>query len=228
MGYAGHRMIEAILWDNDGVLVDTEELYFRATRESLEREGAVLSREQFIEYLMRRGQSVWEVMLPDRSAEAIAALRRERDALYSEFLRAEACQMQGVLEVVGALRRRYRMAVVTSSHREHFVLAHLNSGLSAMFEIILAREDYVNSKPHPEPYLAALARLGLPADRCIAIEDSERGVASAIAAGLRCIAIPRGLTADGDFSAATTVLKSIADVPEAIARMESPARKNEK
>jgi HAD superfamily hydrolase (TIGR01509 family) len=219
-------MIEAILWDNDGVLVDTEELYFRATRETLEGEGAVLSREQFIEYLMRRGQSVWEVLLPRKSADAIAALRRERDALYSEFLRTEVCAMRGVLEAVSALRPRYRMAVVTSSHREHFDIAHRNSGLVAMFATIVAREDYVHSKPHPEPYLTALARVGLPADRCIAIEDSERGVTSALAAGLRCIAIPQGLTANGDFSAATMVLQSIVEVPDALARLDLKTQKD--
>jgi HAD superfamily hydrolase (TIGR01509 family) len=213
-------MIDAILWDNDGVLVDTEELYFRATHEILAREGAILSREQFIEYSMRRGQSVWEVMLPDKSADAIAVLRRERDTRYSELLRSDACVIRGVLEVVSALHSQYRMSVVTSSHREHFDIAHLTSGLPTMFETIVAREDYVNSKPNPEPYLTALARLGLPPDRCVAIEDSERGVAAAVAAGLRCIAIPQGLTLDGDFSAATIVLKSIAEVPDALARME--------
>ncbi len=221
-------MIEAILWDNDGVLVDTEELYFRATREILEREAVVLSREQFVEYLMRRGQSVWEVLLPDRSAGAIAALRRERDALYSTLLRSEPSMMRYALEVVTALSSKYKMAVVTSSQREHFDLAHLNSGLVAMFETIVAREDYIDSKPHPEPYLTALARLGLPADRCVAIEDSERGVASALAAKLRCIAIPQGLTLDGDFSAATIVLKSIMDVPDALMRIESFTTKSTK
>jgi HAD superfamily hydrolase (TIGR01509 family) len=212
-------MIEAILWDNDGVLVDTEELYFRATCEILARNAAVLSREQFIEYLMRRGQSVWEVMLPDKSGDAIAALRRERDALYSELLKTEPSVMPHALEVVTAMSARYKKAVVTSSHREHFDIAHRSSGMVAMFETIVAREDYVKSKPHPEPYLTALARLGLPAERCVAIEDSERGVASALASGLRCIAIPHGLTADGDFTAATMVLKSIAYVPDALSRL---------
>src|SRR5215469_4770089 len=142
-------MIEAILWDNDGVLVDTEELYFRATREILGRHGAVLSREQFIEYLMRRGQSVWEVMLPDRNAHAIAELRRERDAFYSELLRSEPSAMPHAPEVLRGMSLKYKMAVVTSSHREHFDLAHQRNGLVAMFATIVAREDYLNSKPHP-------------------------------------------------------------------------------
>jgi HAD superfamily hydrolase (TIGR01509 family) len=221
-------MIDTILWDNDGVLVDTEELYFRATREILQRQGAALSREQFIEYLMRRGQSVWEVLLPEHAADAITALRHERDRLYSDLLRREPCAVPNVLETVRAMKAQYRMAVVTSSHREHFDLAHARSGLVEMFATIVAREDYVHSKPHPEPYLTALARLGTKPERCIAIEDSERGVMSAIAADLRCVAIPQGLTADGDFSRATMVLKSIAEVPHAVGRIESLTSKETK
>jgi HAD superfamily hydrolase (TIGR01509 family) len=212
-------MIEAVLWDNDGILVDTEGLYFRATRDTLARAGAELSREQFVEYLMRRGQSVWEVLLPELAAGEIARLRRVRDDAYSELLRSEPSMMPGALETVRAMRGQYRMAVVTSSHREHFDLAHQHSGLVEMFETIVAREEYEQSKPHPEPYLTALARLGLSAERCIAVEDSERGLAAARAAGLRCIAIPHELTRAGDFSRAAAILRDITEVPATIAHL---------
>lgn len=213
-------MIEAVLWDNDGILVDTEGLYFRATRETLARAGATLSREQFVEYLMRRGQSVWEVLLPELAAAEIVRLRRERDEFYSKLLRSEPCLIAGALETVRAMRGRYRMAVVTSSHRLHFDIAHRKSGLVEHFEAIVAREDYEQSKPHPEPYLSALRRLGLEAEQCVAIEDSERGLASARAAGVRCIAIPHELTRAGDFSTASAILGSIAEVPSAIIRLD--------
>src|SRR5579862_8055211 len=198
-------MIEAILWDNDGVLVDTEGLYFRATRETIARAGAELSREQFIEFLLRRGQSVWEVLLPKLAAAEIAGLRRERDLLFSELLTAEPTVIPGALDTVRAMRTRFRMAVVTSSHREHFDLAHRHSGMTAMFETIVAREDYGHSKPSPDPYLTALARLGLAAERCIAVEDSERGLAAALAAGIRCLVIPHELTRAGDFRPAVAI-----------------------
>jgi HAD superfamily hydrolase (TIGR01509 family) len=212
-------MIDAILWDNDGVLVDTEGLYFRATRETLARAGAKLSREQFIDFSLRRGQNVWEVLLPKLAPADIAALRRERYLLFSELLGVEPSVIPGALEAVRATRARFRMAVVTSSHREHFDLAHRHSGMTEMFETIVAREDYRDSKPDPAPYLTALARLGLAAERCIAIEDSERGLAAAIAAGVRCVVIPNELTRAGDFRQAAAILDSIAEVPAALARL---------
>lgn len=212
-------MIEAILWDNDGVLVDTEGLYFRATRETLAGAGATLSREQFVEFCLRRGQSVWEVRLPELLPADIARLKRARYLLFSELLGAEPSVIPGALETVRAMRARFRMAVVTSSHREHFDLAHRLSGMTAMFETVVAREDYRHSKPDPEPYLTALARLGLAADRCIAVEDSERGLAAARAAGLQCVVIPSELTRSGDFSPAAAILGSIAEVPATLARL---------
>jgi HAD superfamily hydrolase (TIGR01509 family) len=212
-------MIEAVLWDNDGVLVDTEGLYFRATRQTLARAGALLTREMYIEYIMRRGQSVWEHLLPALGAEEIARWRRARDDAYSELLRREPTVMPNAIETVRALYGKYRMAIVTSSHREHFDIAHRTSGIPAMMEVILTREDYAQSKPNPEPYLTALAKLGVPADRSVAIEDSERGLLAATAAGLKCIVVPNELTRDADFSKAAATLKSITEVPSTIAKL---------
>ncbi len=109
------------------------------------------------------------------------------------------------------------MAVVTSSQREHFEVMHAGTQLTDFFEFVLAREDFKETKPNPEPYLLALERLGLEAERCIAIEDSERGLAAARAAGLRCLVIPNDVTRGCNFQGATAVLGSAAAVPEAVA-----------
>ena len=80
----------------------------------------------------------------------------------------------------------------------------------------LTREDYQESKPDPEPYLTAMDRHALKPEDRIVVEDSERGLAAATAAGLRCIVVLGHWTRDGDFSAAERVLQSIRDVPAAI------------
>jgi HAD superfamily hydrolase (TIGR01509 family) len=207
-------MIEAILWDNDGVLVDTEELFFNATRDALARAGVELTRERYIEFVMGSGRSVYEMVEAiGWSPEGVAALRRERDAAYRSMLASGVRPIAGARETLRSLRGTSRMAVVTTSLREHFDLAHRRSGLREFFELILAREDYVESKPHPEPYLTAMRRMAVEPHRCIAVEDSERGLKAALAAGLRCIVVPSGLTRGASFTGAVAVLDDIRSVP---------------
>ena len=90
-------------------------------------------------------------------------------------------------------------------------------GLTGRFEVIVTRDDVTAGKPDPAPYLEALARLGVPPDEAVAIEDSANGLASATAAGMRAIVVPHGLTAHLDFSAADLVLTSLASLPLEVA-----------
>jgi HAD superfamily hydrolase (TIGR01509 family) len=213
-------MIEAILWDNDGVLVDTEYLFFESTRRTLERMGIELTLEQFLELSMRQGRSAFE-LATERCWEQqqIAKLKYERDRLYSEMLRKEARVLSGVDETLSHLHGRIRMAIVTSSQRQHFDAAHTDKGLTGYFEFVLAREDYRETKPNPEPYLLALDRLGMKAETCLAVEDSERGLASALAAGLRCVVVPNDLTRSCSLRGATAILPGAKDILDALASL---------
>ena len=80
-------------------------------------------------------------------------------------------------------------------------------------DFVLTREDYQHTKPHPEPYLTAMARHDLRPEDCIVVEDSERGLAAATAAGLPCLIVLSDWSRDGDFSGAAKVLENIRDVP---------------
>ncbi|HLG95972.1 MAG TPA: HAD family phosphatase [Bryobacteraceae bacterium] len=210
-------MVEAILWDNDGVLVDTERLFFESTRTTLAQVDIELSLEQFLELSMRQGRSAFDLAAERGWAQQqIAEMKHERDRLYSEMLRVQARAFPGVRETLSALHGRMRMAVVTSSQRQHFDAIHANLGLAAYFELVLAREDYRRTKPHPEPYLLALERLEMTAEQCLAVEDSERGLAAARAAGIRCLVIPNEMTRNCDFQGATAILPSAAAILETV------------
>ena len=105
------------------------------------------------------------------------------------------------------------MAIVTSCRRDNFLQMHRQSGLLGYFDFILTREDYGASKPDPEPYRTACARAGLDPGRCLAIEDSERGVTSAARAGLAVAAVPGHMNRGGDFGAARWLLHGIDELP---------------
>jgi HAD superfamily hydrolase (TIGR01509 family) len=147
---------------------------------------------------------------------AIAELKRRRDERYRTLLLAEDVMIPGVSELLSALDARVRMAIVTSSKRVHFDAIHRRTGLPRHFELILAREDYVASKPDPEPYQTAVARLQLPAAECLVIEDSERGLRAAKAAGLTCWVVPSQLTRASNFELADRRFECLDDLGRAL------------
>ena len=110
------------------------------------------------------------------------------------------------------------MAVVTTSRREDFELIHRSRDLLSRMEFVLTIEDYAEPKPHPAPYLAALARFGADPAEAVAVEDSARGLKSAVAAGLDCIIVRHPFTAAQDFSGARQMVDSIRDVPGLLAK----------
>jgi HAD superfamily hydrolase (TIGR01509 family) len=206
-----------ILWDHDGVLVDTERWFFLATREVLGTVGIELSQETYLDY-MTRGQSCWD-LCRDRgmSAEEVSRHRGLRDSIYQEHLRTQEIEVDGVADVLSNLSSSFEMAVVTTARREDFELIHQSRSLLRFFRFVLTIEDYQRAKPHPDPYLAGLERLGATPDQTVAIEDSARGLRSTLEAGLDCIVVRSPFTASQDFSGAWKVVDSIRQVPEILA-----------
>ncbi|HEX5656166.1 MAG TPA: HAD family phosphatase [Polyangiales bacterium] len=197
-----------LLWDHDGVLVDTEGLYMQATQEVLATVGVRLDEAQYRELFLRQGTGAWH-LAQGKSAHELSALKQRRNDRYTELLTRGDTYIPGALAMIAELAPHHRMAIVTSSRRAHFDAIHAGRALPGYFELILAREDYIESKPDPEPYLTAVARLGVAPPDCLVIEDSERGLRAAHAAGLRCWVIPSSLTRASDFTHAERRFDSI-------------------
>ena len=213
-------MIKAIFWDNDGVLVDTEQLYYEATRDILATVGIPLSPAQYRELFLQQGRGAWH-LAEERGipADEIERLRTRRNDLYSDGLRRESRALPGVDKVLGALRGHYAMGCVTSSRKDHFDLIHTHTGFLRYFDFILTASDVARVKPDPELYVKAVERSGCPANQCVAIEDSERGLEAALGAGIRCIALPSHLTRGGAFTGADAVLERIEELPDVLNRL---------
>jgi len=213
-----------LLWDNDGVLVDTEGLYFQACREMLGSVGVELTLEQFQEISLRKGQSTLELAAgKGLDAEQLDQLRLARDKFYTELLIANSPVIEGVEDVLAELHGRVRMGIVTSARRVHFDAAHASTSIIRYMDFVLSREDYKLSKPHPEPYLTAVQRYGLDPKQCIVIEDSERGLAAAIAAELKCIVVRSHWTRDCEFRGASAIAENIAGVRLEIKKRMPPS-----
>jgi HAD superfamily hydrolase (TIGR01509 family) len=209
--------IEALLFDNDGVLVDTEGSYLRANQETLAPFGVTLDRAAYVELFLREARGAWHLLRARGVGEAeIAAARAARDRRYQELLGQGDLLMPGVAAGLSALAGRFRMAIVTSSELGPFAATHARTGILGHFEFALTREQYALAKPDPEPYRRAVERLGLPPARCLVIEDSERGLRAAKAAGLACWIVPSELTRELRFDRADAVL---ADFDEVVRRL---------
>jgi HAD superfamily hydrolase (TIGR01509 family) len=206
-------MIKAIFWDNDGVLVETEHLYFQATQQVLASIGIELTQDQYIDLFLVQGKGAWHLAEEHGIAPGgIERLRRERNARYSDLIAQAICLTPGIARVLDALCGKYVMGVVTSSRRDHFDLIHRNTGLLKYFDFVLTASDFSRVKPDPEPYLRALDRSGVGREACVAIEDSERGLESAQRAGVNCIVVPTALTRGGNFAGAQRILGSIGEI----------------
>jgi HAD superfamily hydrolase (TIGR01509 family) len=207
-------MLAGVLWDNDGVLVDTEQLFYESNRELFARHQIALSERQFFDWYLVDNCGAWHLLAARGvTAPEIAALREGRNRQYSARLAAEHIPaIAGVAELLAALAPRLRMGVVTSSRAEHFDIIHARLPLRRHFEFVLTHESYVNSKPSPEPYLLGLERLGLDAAQCVVVEDSPRGLQAASAAGLRCIVLRNALTRHHDFPGALRVVDDMAQL----------------
>ncbi|MHB8910926.1 MAG: HAD family hydrolase [Syntrophales bacterium] len=215
-------MIRAVFWDNDGVLVDTEKLYFQATRELLLSTGVTLTEALFKRISLTEGRSAF-ALAADKGVpqEVIDRLHEQRNRRYAELIEDDVRIMEGVEETLAELRGKMVMGIVTSSRREHFQTMHQKTGLLPHFDFILTREDFILSKPDPEPYLRAMEKCGYGADECVVVEDSPRGLASARAAGIRCLVVPNDLTRGYPFAGSWRILSTSREVPAEIRRIEA-------
>jgi HAD superfamily hydrolase (TIGR01509 family) len=207
-------MVKAIFCDNDGVLVDTERLYYIATQRVLAGVGVYLTKEQYIELLLVQGKPPWYLAAEKGvTPDEIEKLRDKRNALYSTLLEQENLVIDGVRGVLEELSGRYVMGIVTSSRPDHFEIIHRRTGFLKYFQFAITLGDYTQGKPRPEPYLLAIERSGLTAEECLAVEDSERGLTAANKAGIRCVVIPNEFTRGSNFAGAYRVIGSLEDLP---------------
>lgn len=213
--------IEGILWDNDGVLVDTERLFYQSNRELFLPFGVDLSELDFFNWYLADNCGAWHLLEHLDLGEAqVEQLREGRNRRYSELLLGAAVEpIAGVADVLSALGARLPMGVVTSSMGSHFELIHSRLDLLRHFRFVLTAEHYANSKPSPEPYLLGLEKLGLAAAQCVVVEDSPRGLQAATAAGIRCIVLRNELTRHYDFPGAWRIADDMAGLHAELAAL---------
>lgn len=213
-------MVEALIFDVDGTLAETEELHRRSFNEAFRRFRLPWTwghaqykdlltttggRERIERHATQMGVAV--------DARAIHALKTR---IYNEVIMFGSVELRpGVQTLVDNARNRgIRLAIGTTTSRPN-VLSLLDAtfgpGSAALFDSIRTGEDVAAKKPHPEVYHLVLQDLGLPAESCVCFEDSRNGLMAAVAAGMRTIVTPSIYTADDDFSGASLIIRNLSE-----------------
>ncbi len=210
------KIFRALVFDFDGLICDTESPQFDAWREIFRSHGSDLTLEWWSGLIGRANHG----FDPHTHLEQSIGRPLDRDAVYAkqrEHFFAGAGAMPSLPGVVAyldnAMRLGLKLAVASSSSRQ-WVAGHLERlGLLERFTALICREDTLEHKPHPAPYLAAARALNVEPGETVALEDSPHGIAAAKAAGMRVVTVPNRLTALLDTSAADIRLASMAEIP---------------
>ena len=208
-------MFDAVLFDNDGIFIDTEQVYVRSCQEIVkEMFGLELTLELYQEWGYTKGIGT-QGWLGEQGIEneKINEFRKVRNKRYEKLLLQFIEPMPGVQKLLRFLsQQKIPRAIVTATYRNHLELAHRQTGLLSFFQFAVTNEDIEKSKPAPDGYFLAAKKLGITPGKCLALEDSPRGVAAGKAAGMTVWAIPSGQTKELDFSLADKRFESLEEV----------------
>jgi len=205
-------MKKYILFDNDGVLVETERYYFLATQKALAIHDIELSFEYY-QTIMPKAITAWHLMLDAGfTQDQVVQTRDQRNIYYQEYLKSESLYIDGVHEVLEQLSKNYKMAIITTSRRVDFEIIHADKKLTQYMEFVLCEEDYPRAKPYPDPYLKGLDLLGAQKHETMIVEDSERGLTSAVNAQVECAIVYNEFTSSHDFSQATHRISTLVEL----------------
>ena len=205
-------MISAVIFDLDGLLADTEKLHLSSYKTVFSELGFELSDEEYANHWIRDGKGTDAFIAQKNLAVDPNVVRREKARLYKKLVSSSAKPMPGARELLCSLQGRKPMGLATSSHPKdaHEVLKALD--IEDFFSCVAAKFSVERIKPFPDIFLYVANEMNIPPENCLVMEDAEKGILAADAAGMKSIAVPNIHTMSNDFSKATLVVNSLEEV----------------
>lgn len=216
--------IRAVVFDLDGLMFNTEELYNHVGREMLRRRGHVCTDDLLQRMMGRPARVALQIMIDEhRLDDTVELLQLETDAIFDTMLDDRLRTMPGLLRLLGALETAELPKAIATSSSLGFARRVLDPfDLEARFAFILTAADVVDGKPHPEIYLKAAQRFSVAPPEMLVLEDTQTGSRAASSAGAFTVAVPGGPSRNQDFSMAHLVAESLVD-PRLWERLGLPA-----
>lgn len=183
--------MKAVIFDMDGVLVDSMPYHAEAWKQAFLTAGIRIEREDIYELEGSNHRQIVDIIFRrfnrTPAEEDIQELNRIKVEIFNRI--EHAVPFEGIKELLESLRTRYRLAVVSGSNRKT-VHDLINRFFPDTFDVVIDGDEAAESKPSPAPYLRAVEKLGIPAEHCVVVENAPFGIRAAKRAGLRCIAVP--------------------------------------
>lgn len=207
---------KALIFDMDGVLVDSEPFHFEAHRRALKPFGIELTKEDYFQSGISGGNKHLYEVIGEKYNIAIdfELAKKIKKQEYGELIN-EIKIIGGVKDVLEKFRGKYRMAIASTTHMDYIHKTLQKVGIENYFEAFSSAKELEHGKPFPDVYLDAIKKLNTSPINCVAVEDSENGIEAAKRAGIKCIAIANHFTRLHDFSQADIILNRMQKLNEA-------------
>lgn len=205
--------IRAVVFDCDGLMFNTEEIFHLTGTELMRQRGREATPELFQRMMGRRAHEAFAAMIEFMGLDdTIEELQRDSDRIFEELLDQHLAPMPGLFDLLARIEEiRLPVAVATSSARIYLEDLLQRFELSERFHALLTAEDVSHGKPHPEIYLRAAEKLGVEPAEMLVLEDSENGTRAAAAAGAHIVSVPHRHSRHHDFTTAKFVAASLND-----------------
>jgi HAD superfamily hydrolase (TIGR01509 family) len=205
--------LHAVVFDLDGLMLNTEDLYDLVGERILARRGQQFTAELKRAMMGRPSQVALQIMIDRHQLQdTVDQLEQESDVLFAEILATDLAPLAGLESLLDALEAAALPKAIATSSRRSFTQTVLSRfDLEPRFAFLLTSEDVVQGKPHPEIYLKAASRLRVPPQQMLVLEDSENGCRAAVAAGAYTVAVPSSHSHHHDFRGVALAADSLAD-----------------
>jgi len=188
--YFMSNSIQAVIWDLDGVIIDSAEDHRKAWQRLAREEGIMMTDADFWATFGKRNDDIFAIIWGDLPPEKVKELADRKEAYFREYIRDTAAPLPGAMELMrGLYEAGYAQALASSTPIENIDLISEVLGLKRYLTVLVSGETVARGKPAPDIFLKAASELGIPPGRCLVIEDAVAGVQAAHAAGMRCIAV---------------------------------------